>query len=226
MNLRRQKAFTLIELLIAATLLMALLVMGMFAYQLFDMQWRRNVDKVDQAFQKYRDYDLLSSTIHSIVPYLVNAKSGGGYYFLGDEKGFTAITLSPVVQSSWPAVIRIFAEQDEKGLYRLVYEEASLENTVLIDAEQVLPFDTRRVLATGLKSVSFQYYVLPSLDVDAEFDEAGGMENKKEWLLKHDGLITRTHPEQIVINLAGFPLYAIVGSRETTLNSRAIAEVY
>ena len=142
---RLRAGFTLIELLIAMSIMLMMLVLAATAYQLYTDSWKRDLSKVEQRYQTFRGTELLLDAIQATLPLSVTNQGGRAYYFLGREEGFTAVTYAPIHQTGSPAVIRVFRELNDNGRFKLVYEEASLVNTVLKDADQVLPFSYRAV---------------------------------------------------------------------------------
>jgi prepilin-type N-terminal cleavage/methylation domain-containing protein len=215
---RSKSGFTLIELLVAMGVLLLLLAFSMFGYQLFSQQWRKENHDISNAYNLYRSYDLFSNSMHGVIPYLVTDRKNRGFYFLGRIDGFTAVTQTPMLSPGAPAVIRIFSEKTAAGLYKLVYEEASLKTLPLIELEQTLPFGQRVILFEGLKKLSFQYYraVLGA----PELNDQGDVIKKYEWVTAHDGFITKAHPVKIEIDIDGFNWRFIVPDRSGILKSR------
>lgn len=222
--IRRKTGFTLIELLIATSIMFATLSLAMFGYQLYDKQWRKNKSGVEQAFLRYKSLDLLVNSLQGVVPYLVNSTDKPGFYFLGDQLGFTAITLAPMVNSHYPAVIRVFAETDKNGRSQLIYEEASLSKTWLVDANQSLEFSERIVITQTSKPITFKYFTLPDATAPIEFDANDEVVDRRQWLQQHDGIRSGTHPEQVQIDLGGFPLFATISNRATISTARSNIE--
>ncbi|MBU2225652.1 MAG: hypothetical protein KKB00_16605 [Gammaproteobacteria bacterium] len=213
-------------MLIATSIMLMMLGIAMFGYQLYDKQWRKEKDNVSLAFTQLKTFDLFNSALHGIVPYLVNEKEKVGFYFLGKKDGFTAITTNPIVNTGYPAVIRIFTELDAVGQYRLVYEEASLKDTWLVGANQRLNFSERLVVLQDIKDIKFQYFAIPDVNVPIEMDENDQIIDRRKWLDEHDGLIAFTHPEKIQINIAGFPIYASIASRADVVAAKVSTEVF
>jgi len=223
---KQQQGFTLIELLIATSIMLMMLGMAMFGYQLYDKQWRKEKDNVSIAFTQLKTFDLFNSALHGIVPYLVNEKEKVGFYFLGKPDGFTAITTSPIVNTGYPAVIRIFTELDSVGQYRLVYEEASLKDTWLVGANQRLNFSERLIVLRDIKEIEFQYFAIPNVNDPVEMDENDQIVDRRKWLDAHDGLTAFTHPEKVQINIAGFPIYASIASRAEVVAAKVATEAF
>jgi len=212
------RGFTLIELLIAISVLMVLMTLSMYGYQLFNQQWKRDLSEFEQQFQKFKNYEMASNTLKGIIPYMVNEGDQSGFYFLGRENGFTAVSASPVFAGNTLVVFRVFKEQNSQGRYRLVYEEASLRDTLLVNATQQLPFSKRIVLFDDQDYIAFRYRVR-SYRETPNADEMG-LSKTFEWQKSLDGLRTKSHPDQIEISLAGFLWTFKVAERATSLKSR------
>lgn len=214
--------FTLVELLIATSILLVVLATAMYGYQLYQAQWQRNLSKIDNGFQQLRRYDLVSTALHGIVPYMVASNQQQSFYFLGRTEGFTAVTVAPVFNPGAPAVIRVFKEIRPDGKYQLVYEEASLAEAPLVYAEQQLPFAHRLVVSEDQLSIEFSYFTETVLDINQRIDDAGNfLKTNYQWLPEHDALISRTHPVRVSINLSGFNWQLPVAERTQSLLNRS-----
>lgn len=216
--MKSDKGFTLIELLVSAAILFTLLALAMFGYQLFSQQWHKSNQRTELAYHQLRNYELFSQALHGIIPYVVREQQSAGFYFLGREQGFTAVTQTPIYNTDAPAVIRVFREPDTKGGFRLVYEEASLKSQPLVEAGQTLPFSHRLVIIPQLTSIEFSYHRQKLGNV--ELTEQGDVIREFEWVQTHDGLITKSHPNQLGINLAGFSWFFSIPERQAIMKSR------
>lgn len=212
---RLRAGFTLIELLIAMSIMLMMLVLAATAYQLYTDSWKRDLSKVEQRYQTFRGTELLLDAIQATLPLSVTNQGGKAYYFLGREEGFTAVTYAPIHQTGSPAVIRVFRERNDDGRFRLVYEEASLVNTVLKEVDQVLPFSYRLVIADDLPSLSFAYYGWDSqaTQMAAYGDVDIAISNAPHWFDEYDALVKRLHPEKLLIQLGDFHLQFDIANR-------------
>ena len=157
--------FTLLETLIASTLLFLILAAAMGSYAFFVHQPAQAHRAFDHRFARLRAAWDLNSTLESIQPTVVRDGDRLGLYFLGREEGFTAVTSRPLLSSAELAVFRLFLEPEEGGQQLLVYEEAPLE-VALTDAAQTLPFDSRIVLLQLPEALLFTYRVKdPQADI-------------------------------------------------------------
>ncbi|MBU0912812.1 MAG: hypothetical protein KKF22_09770 [Gammaproteobacteria bacterium] len=214
-----KSGFSLVELLLALSIMFAVLVLAATAYQLYTSSWKRDLSKIEQSYQRLRFNELMLDALQGIIPQSVTEASGSnkiGFYFLGREEGFTAVSASPIYNVQAPAVIRIFREQNENGSLRLVYEEASLAQQPLIYSTQELPFSYRKILLDNLTSLEFSYYgwLNRQARVDAMADIADiATEIQKGWFTEYDGLVRQFHPEQIRIEINGFQMIIAVPNR-------------
>lgn len=213
--------FTLIELLVSSVLLMGMIALASLSFNWFSTQWQRQLSDIEQHYQSYIEQQQFSAALQGIVPYMVNKQTSFGFYFLGRDTGFTAMTLSPIFQPGAPAIIRVFAEQDgDKHL--LVYEEASIRGIFLISADQVLPFSHRIVLRRLPEAPKFSYLIkeraakpnslVPDI-VDSVMVDT--------WLPGIDGIETQKHPVRVAIQLGDLKLQYEIASRTEVTNSRA-----
>lgn len=210
-----KRGFTLVELLIAMSIMLAMLVLAGTAYQLYTASWQRDLSKIQQSYQDFRYTELLLDAMQGILPLAVTDDGRQAYYFLGREEGFTAVSYSPIFNSGYPAVIRVFREANASGGYRLVYEEASLQHVVLRSAAQNLPFSFRKIIYNEINDLTFSYFGWKDIvtrmnaygDVDVSVDSA------PTWSEQYDALNRGLHPEKIRIQLGEFMLEFAVPDR-------------
>lgn len=211
-----KKGFTLVELLIAMAIMLTMLVLSGTAYQLYTETWKRDLSRIDSTFEQFRYSELLLDAMQAILPLAVTDSGMRAYYFLGREEGFTAVTYAPIYHTGYPAVIRVFREQNETGSYRLVYEEASLQHTVLKDAAQILPFSYRQVVADNLTALTFNYYGWDDINSRTNSAEAfsGDFGKLPQWHVKFDAFKRRIHPEKIKVTMADFSFEYTIANRD------------
>ncbi|RUO62600.1 PulJ/GspJ family protein [Pseudidiomarina insulisalsae] len=198
--------FTLVETLIAMVLLSLLMISGALAYDYFSQNWQRNKGLADVTLERHHLLTLVQKV--SWNTYAKTVAMGNeryGFYFLGRDDGFTAVSQISVQHPDLPAVYRIFREPNGRNGYRLVYEEAVLRDTYLTNADQQLPFNFRRILYDNIEQLSFDYYGYQSL-TERNATVAGDMGEtfQLEWFSEYDGLQRSLHPQAVAINLNGF----------------------
>lgn len=223
----RLNGFTLIELLLATTILFLLLSSAMFAYRLYDDSWKRRLSDVDYSFAHYKKIDLFNNAIAGVSTYMVqptmqsNELSSMGFYFLGREEGFTAVTQTPWFDMGTPAVIRVFRESNPQGGSRLVYEQASLNEQMLLSADQNLNFTHRVVIFEDLRQLTFRYFGLDTSN-DFESDEKAHV---FAWFESYDGMQIKQQPDQIEIELDNIKWYFQIQQRSFEYKSRVLTDI-
>lgn len=206
MEVRKHSGFTLIELLISMTILMLLMALASWSYQQFSRGWGGRLGKMDVELSQYKRWSFVRDAMLCIRPYVVKDDSNNlSFYFLGREQGMTAVTSCSVSKPGSLAVFRLFSEPEKDGRFQLVYEEASLGNTLLTRPDQNLHFNFRMVVQKEFDTLSFSYFGWDNLQAKVRAsDEMAANRPERHWQSNFDSLKKKVHPEQIDINLAGF----------------------
>lgn len=218
----RIAGFTLIELLISITILSMVIGISTYAFSLFSRNWDGKVGDFDLAAGQLQRVELLYGAIRDAAPWLVTGAggSGRGFYFLGREEGLTFVTESPIFGEHGLSVVRVFREREENArTWRLVYEEASLGETLLRDASQTLPFANRLVILRGLDALEFRYYGWRSLDARITGDDVS--QAAPEWFIEYDGLSTQQQPLKIAMRVGSAEIFFDVAERDEVIFGRA-----
>lgn len=202
--------FTLIEVLLSISLLSLLMLSALMAYGFMQQNWQRNQAGMEQARSHYVIWQLTSQTLSNTYPKIVyasvpeltgpSANMQLGFYFLGRENGYTAVTSLSHQDPESAAVYRLFKEPDPDaiGRWQLVYEEALLNQQLLRHAEQQLPFNYRRVLLRQQQQITFSYQGWLSLRdlMESQTDESAAT---PDWHSEYDGLATSLHPLKLTV---------------------------
>lgn len=196
------RGYSLIELLIATTIAGLTIALATYSFSLFSGAWARFSKDWSQSVSQMQRLELVEAAVEAAVPWRVKSRSGDlGYYFLGREEGLTLVTSRAVFSPSGLAVIRLFREPDADGKFRLVYEEAPMDDVLLKNADQVLPFQQRVVVVRGLKAITFRYFGwADSKALARSLDETS---EQPLWFADYDGLERNTHPFRIGVGLGG-----------------------
>lgn len=162
---RREKGFTLIETVIAMTLV-AMMAVGLWsAFRISLSSWKRGTDSVD-ANQRHRSIvDLVKKQMASIYAVIapIDLQAGGTAYpvFAGTDSSVQFISLSSLRFYEHPGLTMISydVERDKTGAYSLVEREAQyvgLEpgRESFFDRDVVQPL----VVFENLTSFSFEYF--------------------------------------------------------------------
>jgi|GEM_PF-1189012 len=204
----RTKGFTLVEVLITMSVLSLVVLTGAWAYSFMSQNWQRNQQGYQQAYEQYSDWKLVQRAVSSTFPKLVrNNRDTAGFYFLGRDNGFTAVTHTSVQNPDYPAVYRLFREPDpESDGWQLVYEEAVLYEA-LTHVDQQLPFNFRLVIQTELPELLFEYYGWESnmqraagMEIDIDFEGS----TDARWYDEFDAMERDQHPIIIQVHIGDF----------------------
>lgn len=202
--------FTLIEVLLALTIMSLTMVSGTYFFQFVSNNWQRAKAEVSGAESRFYNWQLVTEALHGTIPKLAYPEQDSsvgdvGFYFLGREDGFTGFTSSSVQDPNHPAVYRLFIEEASGGeSLRLVYEEAVVDGFALVHGAQELPFNYRVIVWRDLSSIKFTYTGWESFDMRMEqaVNETG-FELIFDYN-EYDGLVRRQHPLFITIELDNF----------------------
>lgn len=202
----KKSGFTLIEVLLAISIFSLLMLTALFAYNFMQQNWQRNQQRQFLATQHYQQWQLLYDVLVNTYPKAVFKQpiarqtpsiDDAGFYFLGKEDGYTAVTASSMQNPASAAVYRLFKEPDatNPALWQLVYEEALLTEQLLSHAGQALPFNFRRILLQGQQHIRLSYQGYLSVLQRFEQQEAGEASQAAPWHTQYDAMQTQLHPE-------------------------------
>jgi len=220
-SLRRSAGLTLIELLIAITILSLVIGVATYGFSLFSQHWEGPRSGFERAAGQMQRLDLVGKALRDALPWIVkNEKGSPGFYFLGREEGLTLVTSSPIYATDGPAVMRLFREPEPAGTYRLVYEEAPLSGVLLRNASQILPFRHRLIVLERQPAISFRYFGWRSLAEQLRADEDGSSVSAI-WSEEFDGISRVVQPQRVGMRLGSFEAVYLMPDRSRTLMERA-----
>lgn len=217
--MRRNKGFTLIEMLIATVLLLMVLATANYTYAFYNQYWNGRLGHFDRTVFTAKSLMQTQMAIESAIPYVVETEVKGkyGFYFLGRDEGLTLVSASPIFSkvANASAVVRIFREKTESG-YQLVYEEAPLDEQLLLSLDQELEFNYRVVTLTGKNQIEFSYFGWPSREDRYGLKPNSGL---RQWFSEYDSARSRMQPLKIKIEIDGEALvFDISEGHEKLLN--------
>lgn len=217
-----KRGFTLIELLIAITIFSMVIGLASYSFSLFSRHWDGLRGDYSSTRVIVQRVDLFTQSLSNALGWVVADELGSiGFYFLGDEDGFTLVTASAMFSDDGPAVIRVLRERDSSGAgWQLVYEEAPLRGIVLRSADQQLPFRDRVVVLRGLADLQFQYFGWLSTAERSGETDIGGVPPR--WFAKFDGLSQRQQPVRVAMKLDGLTVPFALPDRDEVLIGRAM----
>ena len=197
---RRQRGFSLLEMLVAIVVLSIVIGISTLAYSMMVRKWDGHLGQFDEAQAQYQRLEWLATALEDTLPYVVRDDQDQlGFYFLGRDEGLTLVTMSPIFAVGEPALVRVFRELDEDGSWQLIYEEAPFAGTLLARANQRLKFRHRLVIARNLPRPVFRYFGWANIGSRLTIDDTLG--GQQSWFEEYDGLVRRFHPERIELQM-------------------------
>lgn len=220
----RVTGFTLIELLISITVMSMVIGIATFAFSLFSRHWDTRIGDFDLAAGQLQRVELFYRAVRDAAPWLVvggSSRERIGFYFLGRPEGMTFVTESPVFNDRGLSVVRVFREREENSSrWRLVYEEAPLSETVLRNADQILPFQHRLVILRDLPSLEFAFYGWRSLEARSAGDDGNAL--VPEWFDEYDGVNRQQQPVKVALRTGNSSILFDMADRDDVTLGRVM----
>ncbi|MDN4503139.1 hypothetical protein QX776_12055 [Alteromonadaceae bacterium BrNp21-10] len=140
---------------------------------------------------------LLDHLLDGIVPLALFPENTKGFYFKGEKNTLTAISQNGMFSINDPVVFRLRLESQKDGTLSLWYEEASLDNLLITNAQQNIPFKTSIQLLKGLHSFEFSYYGWQSFDIKSQAAFEFDASKTRRWYAQYQGMQAQLHPEKL-----------------------------
>lgn len=198
-----QRAFTLIEVMIAMVILTSLMFIANYSYSLYSEYWHGRLGSFDSTMHYHKGLLQVKETLDSSIPYIVidndtqDKQDRLTFYFLGRADGLTLVTAAPIFAEDTvqAAVVRIFSEKTTDG-YQLIYEEAPLKTQLLTHLAQELNFSYRTILMTLAQPIQFDYLGWPAYEHKYHPDEVKNPQ-PPSWRSEYDAAVTQIQPVKL-----------------------------
>lgn len=195
---RINKGFSLVELLVAMSLLSMIIYLGSLSYASFSGSWQKINSRIHQNIKAARNVMLLRKSVISTAAFLLqNEERKPILLFNGTEHGFQSFTASPLFHNKAAVYQVVFiASLDRPGFGSLVYREASnmAPFTVL---GQTLEFEYELTIAKDIQQFKIGYFGWGNL---LERNQELGDEIKvKRWFREYNAGNTLILPEAITL---------------------------
>jgi prepilin-type N-terminal cleavage/methylation domain-containing protein len=216
--------FTLIELLIATVIMALVIGLATFSFSLFARNWDGRDWAFERSLGQLQRIDLAVGVLQGALPWAVRNNAGDvGFYFLGREEGVTFVAQAGVFDADAPALVRLFRESTGGGKWRLVYEEASLRLVSLRFADQVVPFQHRLVIVSGLNELRFRFFGR-SLTSESAMEAVDEGDNPAIWWTEYDGMVHFQHPIKVEMNIDGSRVAYLMPDRDGIVANAIVGE--
>lgn len=161
-----QKAFSLLEVLIASTIFSVVLVVASSAFKFFMSMGSRTINS-EVVMQESMQSINLRAAIKGLQHYYIRESAMSTevkkLFFRGEKEGLTGITTTSLDFAQQPTRITVSKWQDKSKQWHLVYCE--------YDNRSVFPLayiestcEKPRIIASNVKKVDFSYFGWSSLD--------------------------------------------------------------
>jgi len=206
---RNQKGFTLIELILATSILMMVLFTGYYAYSLYNTKWQQRVNLYWQETKDGIAIDSIQKLISATALYsVVSDNNIKELVFSGDNTNVMFVSGEPILAQNKALVRLEIVKFYDK--YKIIYKEKDLLNYTLIGTQllrnvELLDWTYEAVLIDNLDEASFRYFGWQS------FDDALKRLNLTEsiqtstlfptWYTEHNASRVRTLPHLVNIRL-------------------------
>lgn len=198
----KQKGFSLIEVLVAMTILSFITLIASQAFSFFVQKWDGRLGQFDTSFMDVRSALLVDATLQEIVPYVtLNNQGEAKMYFEGNRNGFVAVTQRSIQYPNYSAVIRVSIDEKSDQTFDLTYEEWPMLDRVLITSGNKLEFSAPIILFSGLTDINFEYYGVLKRDSNQNRGNIFEDSTFLTWQEEYSGFITNVHPEKIRLKL-------------------------
>jgi prepilin-type N-terminal cleavage/methylation domain-containing protein len=188
------KGFSLIELLVAMSIMSMTLLISSMGYSFFMERWQKNLGQFDKSAQLAKKLVLTQQALQSVFPYILRDDNGEpAIYFEGQEDGFITVTQRPFFSSGKPSMIRLSIVQNTDFSFGLVYEEAQM-TVPLTKIVQQHVFNRKVRLIDHLTDIKFSY--LGHEDINSRTNKG-----QLKWWQSFNGLNRQILPQAIRLTM-------------------------
>ncbi|CAH9052716.1 hypothetical protein PSECIP111951_00675 [Pseudoalteromonas holothuriae] len=194
------RGFTLVELLIAISILSGLLFVGNYSYQILAGRWQQELGQFHNYQEFGRKLSLFNKTLAGIQPYVVrrvvNSNQQVGFLFEGNEQRLLSISKVGLIQQAYPEVFRLIVQEQDNGLFSLLYQAKSTQHFLLKYSDQNIDFQRSYILFQDLDEIKFNYLGWDNINQKSELKSVG---RTPTWRQSYSGLDSQQLPEEIAI---------------------------
>jgi prepilin-type N-terminal cleavage/methylation domain-containing protein len=195
----KDKGFTLIELMIAITILSLLLFTGSYSYSLMSERWNKELGQFSSSAKTSKNLALLQRLLEGVQPYVVvDSKKTPSFFYIGDKTSLLAVSRAGLFSGQYPEIFRLSTITKENGNVDLLYQSASTEEILLTGTTQNITFSREMILFNDLDQVIFSYYGWPHLYQKNAVDKKGKV---PLWSERYSGIDNQLMPEKYAIRL-------------------------
>lgn len=169
----KHKGFSLIELMIATTILTVVMFSGYLAYGLYTTKWQKRVDEFWYKGSSALGIERVTRSLNAMENYIVNWQGNSKkpvMLFEGSDSELIYVSNSPLLSSD-AAIIKLSLVKNKRGLNDLIYSEVPLSNQLITTWPQQLTWPKPILVMRDLKEFRFNFYGWLSLQQEFEANE-------------------------------------------------------
>jgi prepilin-type N-terminal cleavage/methylation domain-containing protein len=191
--------FTLIELMIAISILTLLLFTGSYSYSMLTNRWDKELGQFSQSAKVAKHLEVIQRVLEGVQSFVVvDNKRKPAFFFIGGKDSLLAVSHSGIFSGDFPEIFRLTSIEKDNGLIDLVYQSLSTEKLLLTGTEQNIKFERQLTLFSDLDNVNFNYFGWTSLYAkNANSDKA----ERAKWFEEYSGIDQKLMPTQIILTL-------------------------
>lgn len=194
-----QKGFTLIELMIAISILSLLLFTGAYSYSLMSERWGKELGQFSNSAKTTKNLALIQGLLTGVTPFVVvDKKRKPSFFFIGANDSLLAVSNIGLFSNNYPEIFRLTTLKKENGLVDLIYQSESTERVLLTGTEQSIEFNKKIILFSDLNSVEFSYFGWKNIFIKNYRTETGA---QKKWFNNFSGIDKQLMPSLITLEL-------------------------
>lgn len=195
MRYKNTAGFTLLELLIATSLLSMTIFIGSYAYSLFSTAWTKRLGDFDMAANQLRNLYLLRQVVSSTAPFIVTKEKKSIIYFYGEHDKFRGVSYNGIFADDKPVIFQFSLQHGQ-----LLYSESDYQPELLNASDTMITFEKSISLLPDCDQVTFKYFGWKNLDAkQAITTDENQYQRNKEWSDTYSGEVRRLLPEFITL---------------------------
>ncbi|WP_026972362.1 prepilin-type N-terminal cleavage/methylation domain-containing protein [Aliagarivorans marinus] len=196
--MKEQQGFTLVEMLVASSIMMAVLLIATTSYGFFHDRWSKQNNAFYQQVVEKKNQLMLLDVLRGTLPFVVNQQGSSSYLFVGTQESVEFVTEAPVFTEG-TAFVQLSVVSVGDGTYQVLYKEAPITDRQLVLSGVKPEFKYEKVFFEDLRLSGFRYLGWRSLEDKNLFHDT--REGLPEWINEYSGEAIRAMPQAIAITL-------------------------
>ncbi|MBE1302114.1 MAG: prepilin-type N-terminal cleavage/methylation domain-containing protein [Alteromonadaceae bacterium] len=197
------RGFSLVEVLIAVSILMTVLFIGNLAYRTYSVYWNKELGSFDSSVKMVRQLSNLHAVIRNIKPIVLKGGDAGGFvYFEGGDSLIRAVGNTSVGNEQFAVAFEIEVQTQDDDSSVLLYREYPISSP-LVDEGDIGSYGAPTVLLENLQDIRFEYLGWPSYKEFAAFESSENYSSSAntKWFGLYSGKDTLVSPLAVKLSL-------------------------